>query len=407
MAKRLITIVTTSLALLGSGAAWGDAPFVDNGDGTVTDTSTGLMWDQCSLGQSGADCATGPTQNYTWAEANAQAAPLNSGAYKGHSDWRLPSLVQLVTLVKGTTAPAIDTVAFPATLAAKPYWSGSTHAPAPANYAWYVYFDNGSGSYFSKNAPLAVRLVRGGQCPDSFALLPVSVAVYGASTATLTATSVLAATGYWMVLPHGAVTPSIAQIKAPGSYSAATVAASGNAVMTAKAAHTFVIIGLTQGSTYDVYLVAQDTAYAQTSCMAASQFSTQPAAIATRSIVIDPATPANVYAALDGAGVYRSTDSGANWSAATTQPGNLNLKALVIKPGSPATLFAASYGGGAFKSTDSAATWAACATQPTSQNLLSLAIDTNGRLYVGSEAGVFVSSNDCAAWSAMNTGLPN
>jgi hypothetical protein len=175
--------------------------------------------------------------------------------------------------------------------------------------------------------------------------------------------------------------------------------------MTAKTAKTFAISGLTQGTAYDVYLVGLDSSYGLTSAVVSAQFNTP--AISTRSIVVDATAPTKAYSALDGAGVYRSTDSGANWTAATTQPSNLNVRALAIKSASPTTLFAASYGGGVFKSTDSAANWAACAAQPTNLNLLSLAIDASGRLYAGSEAGVFVSTDDCATWTVMNTGLPN
>jgi len=407
MAKKFVSIITTTLALLGIGLAWGAAPFVDNNNGTVTDTSTGLMWDKCSLGQSDTGCATGAPQFYNWTNAQAQAATLNTpstgAGYKGYADWRLPGIVELLTLVKTGSNPTIDTAAFPNTPSA-PYWSASPYV-ANAAVAWYVSFFNGIDYGSGKVNGLVVRLVRGGQCFGSFALLPVSVTATGAATATLTATSAADATGYWMVLPRGAAAPTPEQIKTPANYSAVTVAASGSAAMTAKTPKTFVVSGLTQGTAYDVYLVAQDTIHVITSCMAATQFSTP--AISTRSIVIDPATPAKVYSALDGAGVYRSTDSGVTWTAATTQPANLNVRALVIKPANPATLFAASYGGGVFQSTDSAATWAACAAQPTNLNLLTLVTDATGRLYAGSEAGVFVSSNDCAAWSAMNTGLPN
>jgi hypothetical protein len=122
--------------------------------------------------------------------------------------------------------------------------------------------------------------------------------------------------------------------------------------------------------------------------------------------VVDPAAPASVYAGIDGAGVYKSSDSGASWLAATTQPANLRIKALVIKPGGPAKLYAASYGGGIFKSIDSGVTWNACAnTALGSLNAVSLAIDPSGKLYAGTGAGIFISS-DCSSWSAVNSGLP-
>ena len=62
------------------------APFVDNGDGTITDTSTGLMWDKCARGQSGLTCATGASLQYTWANALTEAATQSGVNYKTHAD---------------------------------------------------------------------------------------------------------------------------------------------------------------------------------------------------------------------------------------------------------------------------------------------------------------------------------
>jgi hypothetical protein len=125
------------------------------------------------------------------------------------------------------------------------------------------------------------------------------------------------------------------------------------------------------------------------------------------SVVIDPAAPATLYAGLDGAGVFKSSDSGANWTPAITQTGNLRVKALAIKPGDLTKLFAATYGGGVFASTDSGDHWTVCAnTNLTNLNLVSLTIDATGKLYAGSEAGVFVSGDACGTWTTMNSGLP-
>lgn len=126
------------------------------------------------------------------------------------------------------------------------------------------------------------------------------------------------------------------------------------------------------------------------------------------SIVIDPSTPTVLYAGLDGEGVYKSSDGGASWTPATTSPANPRVKALVIKPGDTTKLFAATYGGGVFRSLDGGMNWnVACDSQPANPNLLSLAIDATGRLYAGSESGVFVSDTDCATWQELNNGLPH
>jgi ligand-binding sensor domain-containing protein len=128
--------------------------------------------------------------------------------------------------------------------------------------------------------------------------------------------------------------------------------------------------------------------------------------ISTDSIVIDPVTSTTLYAGLNGAGVYKSVNSGTSWTAATTQPSDTRIKALVINKSDTTKLYVATYGGGVFKSADSGVTWVACATNPTNLNVVSLVIDGNGKLYAGTEAGVFVSADACATWTAINTGLP-
>lgn len=129
--------------------------------------------------------------------------------------------------------------------------------------------------------------------------------------------------------------------------------------------------------------------------------------VSADSIVIDPNVSTTLYAGLAGAGIYKSTNGGTSWTAATTQPANTRIKAVVINKSDTAILYAATYGGGVFKSVNSGVDWAACGAQPANVNLKSLVMDGNGKLYAGTEAGVFVSSDGCSSWAAINTGLPN
>jgi len=137
-------------------------------------------------------------------------------------------------------------------------------------------------------------------------------------------------------------------------------------------------------------------------------------------ITIDPVAPATLYTGLNGAGVYKSSNSGDAWTAATSQPADLHVKALVIKPGDSSTLYAATYGGGVYISNNSSGdsgnnglVWAVCTDGITANsglsnlNVVSLTIDASGKLYAGTEGGVFVSSDGCATWAPMNSGLPN
>jgi hypothetical protein len=128
--------------------------------------------------------------------------------------------------------------------------------------------------------------------------------------------------------------------------------------------------------------------------------------IAATSIVIDPATPSNIYVGVDGQGVYRTTTSGSAWTAATTQPANKNIRALVINPVTHSMLFAGTYGGGVNRSTNSGVDWGPCGnTGLANLNVLSLVSDSSGKLYAGTEAGVYTSP-DCDSWTALNSGLP-
>jgi len=62
--------------------------YIDHGDGTITDTNTGLMWTQTD-----SRAATG--RGMIWNEANAWVDGLTTG---GHTDWRLPTVAELKTI---------------------------------------------------------------------------------------------------------------------------------------------------------------------------------------------------------------------------------------------------------------------------------------------------------------------
>jgi len=70
--------------------------YTDNGDGTVTDNVTGLLWQQCTNGLSGGGCAAGTTTNlYTWSQAVTLCASLSLAG----TSWRLPTDFELITIV--------------------------------------------------------------------------------------------------------------------------------------------------------------------------------------------------------------------------------------------------------------------------------------------------------------------
>ena len=138
------------------------AAFVDHGDGTVTDSRTGLMWMKCPLGLSGAGCATGSAQAYTWRQALEAA---QGSRFAGYDDWRLPNIKELSSLVERRCyGPAINLEVFPGMGGDKSYvWSSSPGAN-DSDGAWNVEFKYGfSAGIFNRDYAFGLRLVRSGQ----------------------------------------------------------------------------------------------------------------------------------------------------------------------------------------------------------------------------------------------------
>ncbi len=146
------------------------AAFIDNHDGTVTDTTTGLMWQKCSNGDY--NPATGKCEGEThWAVPSWQDAVnyCESMALAGYDDWHLPTISQLQTLVVPGGDPTIDTTAFNDTFSGT-YWSSTTYS-SNSDFAEYVNFWNGRLGHAVKTNAGYVRAVRGGgqscQVPSS------------------------------------------------------------------------------------------------------------------------------------------------------------------------------------------------------------------------------------------------
>ena len=133
---------------------------IDSVNGTVTDSRTGLMWDRCARGFSGVGCATGATSTVTWQAALDAAATI--GSYKGFSDWRLPNVKELLSLVEECrTSPAINEFVFPNTPVLL-FYSDSPSA-GDATGAWYQGFNFGASGTATRSSLHPVRLVRAGQ----------------------------------------------------------------------------------------------------------------------------------------------------------------------------------------------------------------------------------------------------
>jgi Protein of unknown function (DUF1566) len=102
------------------------ARFHDNGDGTVTDVESKLMWMRCSSGQQRQDQrCVGEAELFGWTDAQRHADQVNRDGAAFFNDWRLPALRELATITdRGCENPRTNLAVFPSTPAA-PYWSST------------------------------------------------------------------------------------------------------------------------------------------------------------------------------------------------------------------------------------------------------------------------------------------
>jgi hypothetical protein len=151
-----------------TGAAWPDPRFTDNGDGTVTDNLTGLIWlktANCTAFFSG---DTRGQNQRDWGDALTAANKLAAG-YCGLSDgsvagdWRLPNVRELVSLSDFSQFFPTLPSGHPFTGVQDYCWSSTTSAQY-TSHAWYVRLSQACIVYYSpKTAALSLWPVRGGQ----------------------------------------------------------------------------------------------------------------------------------------------------------------------------------------------------------------------------------------------------
>ena len=153
--KKIISNVSFTLLLLLLAKQIAATPFTDNGDGTIKDSASGLVWQKCSSGQNATTCS-GTATALTWATAITACNSLSLAS----KTWRLPNRNELQSIVDytKTSAPMIDATAFPSTQSS--YWSSTTYAPNTSS-AWYVNFDVGIVYSYNKTNINYVRCVSG------------------------------------------------------------------------------------------------------------------------------------------------------------------------------------------------------------------------------------------------------
>ncbi len=160
--------------------------FLDDGDGTVSDLNTGLVWEKKDTNCPGPHCYS---DTFSWSASGEPNYPpdgtafttflggLNIGAsslgtmstagcFTGHCDWRLPTIEELAPLIDltegncaGGSGACIDPVFGPTE--ASFYWSTTNQVDPHPSGAWGAFFYNG-GVFTADKAADYVRAVRGG-----------------------------------------------------------------------------------------------------------------------------------------------------------------------------------------------------------------------------------------------------
>jgi hypothetical protein len=140
---------------------WGAAVsnrFTDNGNGTVTDNLTSLIW------LKNANCFSTQTWSTALNSANTLASgscSLADGSVAG--DWRLPNMNELESLVDASKSSPALPAGHPFTnVQSYYYWSSTTYAPNTAG-AWNVHMNVGFVVIYYKSDSYYVWPVRGGQ----------------------------------------------------------------------------------------------------------------------------------------------------------------------------------------------------------------------------------------------------
>lgn len=144
------------------GITWPAQRFTDQGN-TVTDKLTGLIWTKDARSPGPALCS--PGVNKSWAAALSHIACLNSNVYLGFSDWRMPNINEMKSLVDATRSNPSISSEHPFTNVldqiTNHYWSSTTMTGSPG-YAFDIFMETGVLGYTNKNDTLPVWPVRGG-----------------------------------------------------------------------------------------------------------------------------------------------------------------------------------------------------------------------------------------------------
>jgi len=140
----------------------------------------------------------------------------------------------------------------------------------------------------------------------------------------------------------------------------------------------------------------------------------------TRALVVNPLSPNVMYAGGVAGGVWKTTNSGASWTAIADLLPNIAVNSLAMDPSNSNVIYAGTgegyfnedsvRGAGIFKSTDAGANWSYLTSTNTSDfyyvNDIVVSSNNNQRIYAGTGTGVWRSTNGGTTWTqVLNPGL--
>jgi hypothetical protein len=145
-------LITTLIVVFLAAATPASATFTVNGDGTVTDDVTGLMWIQ--------------NDDSTPQGKDAACTYCENLVFAGYDDWRAPTIEELQTIVDYRyDTPSLDGSVFDITTVGAQYWS-STALPSIPSFAWGIYTSSGIVDSLYTNS--YIRCVRGDVIETTF-----------------------------------------------------------------------------------------------------------------------------------------------------------------------------------------------------------------------------------------------
>jgi len=171
---------------LQKGSPWPNPRFTDNGDQTITDNLTGLIWTKDATAPSPAGCGPGTT-TITWKDSFDYVKCLNTNNYLGHTDWRLPNRRELKSLLNYSQSSSnfmgswLNSQGFNNVMGYY-YCSSSSVADNP-RFVWEIEMSYGYVTLESKDTAFYIWPVRVGQSA-SFYNLVISKSGSGIGTAT-------------------------------------------------------------------------------------------------------------------------------------------------------------------------------------------------------------------------------